>query len=417
MDTNTTQVEVYAIDLDEEVISHLAIHDSFMFFRDEKVSIELIEDDFVRRVYQWTNDHYSEHHKVPTASVIAEEFELEIEAPLTAVGDLLTRLRERFVKNHAREHMERIGLAYKEDPAKVIEVLPQVARDIQSIVGIREEEMGTGDYDRAMSHYDEMVLSGPGGSFGFEALDQHFHGLKGVTFCIAAPKTYKSWITINAAVENITQGKNVHLHSLELPADESDMRVRCLAAGVPYWRYLRGSLSKDDRDSLKTASELLDSMGTYKCIKPSSGHRSIEEITERAGEAGADMILIDQLQYLETTTGKRLGSGDTTHYWDVLNSARDLSDAMPMWIVHQFNRSVMGADRMPEMQQAKGSASIEEVATLALGLWANRDMRKSGIIELGTLASRNYTFKSWEIGLDLTKTCDFSLIGEVEHDD
>lgn len=409
--------EVYAIDLDEEVISHLAIPESFIVFKDEGMGSDLIEDEFSKRVFRWACDHYSEHHRAPTASVLADEFDLEIQDPLTAVGDLLDRLRERFIKNHAREHMERIGNAYKEDPAKVIEVLPQVARDIISIVGSREEQMGTGDYDRAMSHYDEMVLAGPGGSFGFDEVDHHFHGMKGITFCVAAPKTYKSWITVNSVVENITQGKSVHLHSLELPADESDMRVRCLAAGVPYWRYLRGSLSQNDRESLKIASDLLDSMGVYKCIKPPSGHRSIEEIVERAGDAGADVIMIDQLQYLETKAGKRLGSGDHTHYWDVLNSARDLSDKMPMWIVHQFNRSVMGADKMPEMQQAKGSAAIEEVATLALGLWANRDMRRSGIVELGTLASRNYTFKSWEIGIDLTKTCDFELLGAVEHDD
>lgn len=410
-------IEVYAIDLDEEVISHLAIPESFAVFREERLAFDLFEDEFTKRVYEWALNHNSEHKSPPSASVLAEEFELDFEKPLTAVGDLIDRLRKRYVKNHAREHMEKISAAYKEDPAKVIEVLPQVAREITSIVGRREESSGTGDIDALLHGYDEMVLRPPGASFGFKEVDDHFHTMKGVNFLIAAPKSLKSWITVNAVVENITQGRNVYVYPLELPADETDMRIRCLASGVPYWKYLRGMLSQQDRESLVKASEILDSLGVYKCIKPKPGHRSIEEMVDNAGEAGADAVFIDQLQYVETGTGKQLGGCDPREFWGPLNTARDLSDDMPLWIVHQFNRSVMGADRMPEMQQAKGAAAVEEVATLALGLWANKDMRKSGIIELGTLASRNYGFKSWEIGFDLTRTCDFELLGEVDHDD
>lgn len=410
-------IEVYAIDLDEEVISHLAIPESFAVFREERLDFDLFEDEFTKKVYEWALNHNSEYGSPPSPSVLAEEFELDFEKPLTAVGDLIERLRKRYVKNHAREHMEKISAAYKEDPAKVIEVLPQVAREITSIVGRREESSGTGDLDISLQKYDEMVLRPPGGSFGFKEIDEHFHTMKGITFLIAAPKTYKSWVTVNAALENVTQGKSVYLYSLELPAEESDMRVRCLAAGVPYWKYLRGALSQNDRESLAKASEIIDSLGVYKCVKPKQGHRSVEEMVENAGEAGADVVFIDQLQYMENGKGKQLGGCDPREFWNPLDRARDLSDDIPIWFVHQFNRSVMGADRMPEMQQAKGAAVVEEVATLALGLWANKDMRKSGIIELGTLASRNYGFKSWEIGLDLTRTCDFELLGEVEHDD
>jgi hypothetical protein len=86
-------------------------------------------------------------------------------------------------------------------------------------------------------------------------------------------------------------------------------------------------------------------------------------------------------------------------------------------VVHQFNRSVMNADRMPEMQQAKGAAAIEEVATLALGLWANKDMRKSNLVELGTLAARHWTYEAWEIGVELTRGANFEMLGKAIHDE
>ena len=59
---------------------------------------------------------------------------------------------------------------------------------------------------------------------------------------------------------------------------------------------------------------------------------------------------------------------------------------------------------------------IEEVGTTVLGLWANKDMRHSRIVELGVLASRNFDLVSWEISVNLSKGCGFELIGKVEHE-
>lgn len=410
--------EVYQLDLDEELLSHLADPESVTYLWAEEVDDDLIVDESVRDIYRWQLAHLREHGKPATASVLAEEFDLELDDPLTAIGDLHTRLIERYMRNNARNYMEQISEAYKEDPAKVIEVLPRVSRELQNKVAKRGEVYGTGDYERAIKRYDELVLRGPGPSFGFEEIDHHFHSMRGLTFFIAPPKTYKSWIGgANVIVENVLQGRYGEIDSLELPADETDMRIRCLTAGVPYWKYVRSALTQRDRELLKEASDFLDESGVYRSTKPPPGRRTIEEIVERAGNRGADFVVIDQLQYLETQTGKQLGACDPREFWQPLNAARDLSDHMPIVLIHQFNRTVMHADKMPEMQQAKGSAAIEETATLALGLWANKDMRRSNVVELGTLASRNYEYQAWEIGIELSHSCDFQMIGVAEHDD
>jgi replicative DNA helicase len=410
--------EVFAVDLDEELISHLAIPESWSALWDEEVSEELIEDEFAAEVFRWQLNHVREHGKPATASVLADEFDLDLDEPLTAAGDLVERLRDRYVRNNARRYMEQVSDAYKDDPAKVVEVLPRVARELQNAVGKRGEQYGTGDYLRAMHRYDERVLRGPGPSFGFAAVDDHFDSLHGLCFGIAAPKVGKSWIFgANTIVENVKNGKYLWLYSLELPADEADMRIRCLAAGVPYWKYIKRRLTQEERQTLAEASEMLDDLGIYKVAKPAIGHRSFEEMVERAGDAGAEGIVIDQLQYVETRNGKQLGGADPLEYWQPLNAARDMSDHMPILCIHQFNRSVMNADRMPEMQQAKGAAAIEETATLALGLWANKDMKRSNVVEMGTLAARNFSYEAWEIGVELSRGCDFELLGRAMHDE
>ncbi len=412
-----SEIEVYQIDLDEELLSHLVLPESISVFQDEEFSTSLIEDDFIKDVYKWQIAHIHEHHRPATASVLADEFDLDFSEPLTAPGDLVGRLRERYVRNNARKHMEAISKAYQEDPARVIDVLPRVAREIVDIAGPRVESYGSGDYERAIQKYNEAVVKPIGPGFGFREIDAHFHAQRGIGFLIGAPKTGKSWLGVQCVVDNVINNHKVEIASLELPAHETDMRIRCLAANVPYWKFVRMALSQEDKKKLKEASELLDETGAYKVVKPAPGHRSFEEMWNRAYDNGAELLIVDQLQYVETRGGVALGGGKPQDFWQPLNAARDMSDDMPLMVIHQFNRSVMNADKMPEMQQAKGASAIEEVATLALGIWANKDMRRSGILEVGTLASRNFTYESWEIELEMNRGCNFELVGRVERDE
>lgn len=411
-------MEIYQLDLDEEILSHLAIADSVQILWAENLRPELIEDDFIQGAWAWQMDHVREHGKPATASVLAEQFGLELAEPLTAVGDLLDRLRERFMKNRAREEMAKLTTVYKENPAAVPDTMLRIGRELSAALGNRGEAYGTGDFDRAKARYDQQVLAGPGANFGWKEVDDHFYGMRGLTFLIAAPKSYKSWVTVHSVVENIKAGRCVRLYSLELPADESYWRVACMVADIPYWRYLRHSIGHDQLAILREATDLLDSVGVFQVVKPERGQRQIEDMIERGRDAGADVVYFDQLQYVENANGHSLGATNATgDYFDVINAARDKSDDGPLWLVHQFNRTVMNADQMPEMQQAKGSSSIEECATLALGLWANKDMRQSNVVELGTLATRNYQHKAWEIGIELTRGCEFELLGEAVHDE
>jgi hypothetical protein len=416
--TEVAEIEVYNLDLDEELLSHLAIPESVREIRADGISPELIEDEFVRKVWDWQFAHVRKHGVPATPSVLADEFDIDFSEPLTVPEVLLDRMRYRFTRNGARIKMESVGKGYQEDPSKVAELLLNAGRELSSLMGKKGESLGTGDFQQAIDGYDEKVLKGPGPSFGFKALDDHFHGMSGLTVGLAAPKTYKSWIFgANTVVENIKLSRSGWLYSLELPALDTDWRIRCLAAGVPYWKYLRGRLSQTERELLRETSGILDELGIYQVTKPPPGRRTIEEMVERAADAGAEYVIIDQLQYVETQSGKQLGAGDHKDYWQPLNAARDLSDHIPIVIVHQFNRTVMGADKMPEMSQAKAAAAIEEVATLGLGLWANKDMRRSNIVELGTLISRHYEYVSWELGVELSHGCDFQLYGVVDHSD
>jgi len=218
-----SEIEVYRIDLDEEILSHLTIPESISVFQDEEVSTRLIEDDFIKGVYEWQINHIHEHHRPATASVLADEFDLDFSEPLTTPGDLVGRLRERYIRNNARSHMEKISKAYEEDPAKVIDVLPRVAREIVDIAGPRVESYGSGDYERAIQKYNEAVVKPIGPGFGFREIDAHFHAQRGIGFLIGASRPYGR----NLGIRQQTHGQ------IESPLRRTDTATRW----PPRWTY------------------------------------------------------------------------------------------------------------------------------------------------------------------------------------
>jgi len=412
----TPTEEIFALDLDWDLIQHLAIAESVMALQGERVTEKLIEDEVARRVLIFQTEHVREYGTAATPSVLEDEFpEIEIGVPQTVIGDLIVRLRERYMRNHGRGIIKRLALIANDEPAAVGDEMMRRGRELVELTAKRGEVFTADDVDRAMSGYHKRARLGQGPSIGYKELDEHFYGLKGVTFLLAAPKTYKSWFTINAVLENAIRGQNPYLYSLELPADEADFRLRCMAANIPYWKYIKNCLTPDEENRIRVATQEILETGSYKVGKPEPGERTVDMMVERALNSGADCIFIDQLQYMENRKGVNLGSANNTgDYWEVANDLRDQSDEIPIFVVHQFNRSVMNAKEMPEMQQAKGSSAIEEVATLQLALWSNKEMRKNNLVHLGTLASRNFGYGTWEINVQLSYGCKFEMMGAVE---
>lgn len=406
---------VYALDLDWECIQHLAIPESVEILQAERFGSDLLEDPLAKSVFEWQMNHVREHNKPASPSVLEHQFDdVNIQEPCTTIRDLIKRLRDRYARNQARAIFERVARKAVDDPSAIGKELLREGRDLSRLLTPRGDVYTEADFKRIEQRYHQNKVQGKGPSLGFTDLDNYFYGQKGLTFMVGAPKSYKSWFTVKALHENVMQAKAPYLYSLELPAEETDWRVRCLAAQVPYWKWLQQALMPEDFTKLQEASEILQDWGSYTVEKPPQGERGAYRLVERAKDAGAEVLFVDQLQYVENRRGIAVGAtNDTKDYFEVINDFRDLSDDIPIWIVHQFNRSIMNADSMPEMQQVKGSAAVEECGTLVLGLWANKEMRKSNLVQIGTLASRNYGYQAWEAKVQMKNSCSISIIGKA----
>lgn len=407
--------ETVVLDLDWDLTNHLADPESVDRLRAERVTDALIEDEFSASVFNWVIEHCREHGQPPTAVVLEDEFEdLQLEEPQTAINDLIGRLRLRFVKNEGRESLDRLVDQYGDDPSELVDKMRGELRELEAHTRKRGDLFTAADYDRSLQKYDAMALAGKGPSIGYEEIDDHFHGQRGITYMVGPPKSMKTWFTKRAEISNIAHDNKVVSFSLELPAYEADARLRCMAADIPWWKYLKGGLSPADRATYREVSEAMMEAGNYWIYHPDHGERGIDVMIEKAMVHEPDIIFLDQLQYVETQNGRSVGAkNDTGDYWEVCNKLRDYSDEVPIWVVHQFNRSVMNAEELPSMQQIKGSAALEETGTLVLGLHATKDMRASHVVEMGTLASRNYEWLQWAFNIHFNQGCSIDLAGQV----
>ncbi len=243
-----TDVEsILDLDIDWDFLNHLAIPDSWATLKSEAFSSELLEDEYAIRIYDWQNAHAREHALPAKGSVLEDQFDdLVLEAPQTAIGDLLIRLRARYLKNYGRDAIRGIGAIYKDDPLETGPAMIRKGRELVALTQGRGESWGTGDTDRSILEYHKTVTKGMGPSFGFKELDDHFFGERGLTFSLGSPKVGKSWLATKAVVQNILEGNYTELYALELPAYEAQMRVRCMVADIPWWKFIRCQFDEQD---------------------------------------------------------------------------------------------------------------------------------------------------------------------------
>lgn len=408
-----------AVEPDIELCSHLSDPDAWVVLKGEGFHADLIEDEIVREAFEWAQEFIREHHEPPTPDVLDDEFEIKgepfFEEPVTVIEDLVDRMRRRYKNNQQRERIKSLVKLQKDDPDSVATEMARSAKELQEILARRGEVYKAGDGERALQTYLDYATKGPGPSLGFKTLDDYFAGQRGISVIAAAPKSYKSWFVVKATLENILQGKYPWLYSLELPAHETEMRLMCMMAGLPWHKYINKNFSREEQARLVEMETIMAEQGAYKIVTPSYGERTIEELIGNAKDGGAGAIFIDQAQYVETDK-KTLGDwNETGKYWSVLDRARNLTD--DICFVHQLNSKAANAEKFPSYEMIKGSAAFVEVGTLVLGLWTSKEMRKSSRMQVGVISARNHTHLIWDVEVNLTTDCNFEILGVAEDED
>jgi len=172
-----------------------------------------------------------------------------------------------------------------------------------------------------------------------------------------------------AALHN---SRTVVVFSLEMSSEQLVMRMLCTEASVDSQRIKEGLIGSSEMNSLM---EVMDPMSRAKIYIDDTGGANVMTIRSKcrrlAARAGLDMVVIDYLQLMQATGGRKSDNrmqeiSDMTRQLKLL--ARELD--VPILLLCQLNRGPdTRSDHRPVLSDLRESGSIEQDADMVLLLY------------------------------------------------
>lgn len=413
------------------LMQHLTDAASLRVLAMEGLDLDLIYDETLRPIVAWALEYYhdSGRTKAPSAAAILaetgfgdalsdaeidldEEPEDTIEWAIDTLKGLFIKFRfEQFNKKVAREMAEATNVDRPAVLAAAADELISLQISVESkdeAVDVREAMAGRIDayHHRAANRgvRDGLVLGQ-----GMELIDEYTNGIKPgeLAFCVAGPKVGKSFYVDFAALRSWQSGRLVGLYTLENKIDMTLDRIACLAMGVDYRSWQRGTCTEEEvRRVVAWEETMKDSPNPMWVRRPPLEKRRVTSIVRDAQLRGCDDIIIDQLSHIrhaDTRLPRHYQIGESLRELaDMLSSGRN---QMPCLLAHQINREgVESALKRGyyEMTDLAESADAERTADWVFGLHQTRDERAGGFATLQTLASRREDLRHfsliWRVG-------------------
>ena len=174
----------------------------------------------------------------------------------------------------------------------------------------------------------------------------------------------------------------------------------------------------EDHRILKEAQDELAEEGSIFIEQPDRGERTVQYLTTRARQLGADFLVIDQLSFMES---RRFYPSTTDKHAEIIHELKeDISSTkngkLPTLLAVQLNRAAASenASQRGNMQNIANSSAIEQTVDIAYGLYRNKEIRANNCMVIDIMGSRRTDPKSWLLDWRLDDVSRFEVIQEYE---
>jgi replicative DNA helicase len=287
-----------------------------------------------------------------------------------------------------------------------------------------------------MAHRRDGRLSGV--TTGLDDLDVKLGGLQRSDLLILAgrPSMGKTALATNIAfnaakalkyevgpsgVKNVTDGAIVAFFSLEMSAEQLAGRILADRISINSHRIRQGHLSNEEFARLVEASQELHSLALYIDDTPALSVSAVRTRCRRlARTQGLGMIVIDYLQLLTATAGKKVENrvqevSDITRQLKAL--AKELN--VPVLALSQLSRAVeQREDKRPQLADLRESGSIEQDADVVMFVY--REQYYLERAEPGRRAQEseekfNNRFADWQKRLEEVTNTAEAIVAKQRH--
>ncbi len=177
------------------------------------------------------------------------------------------------------------------------------------------------------------------------------------------------WETAPTGEKKCVEGAVVAFFSLEMSADQLATRILAERCEINSHAIRQGELRPDEFERLVVAAQELNELPLYIDDTPALSVSAVRTRARRLARThGLGMIVIDYLQLLQGTTGKR-SENRVQEISDITRSLKALAKELnvPVLALSQLSRAVeQREDKRPQLADLRESGSIEQDADVVM---------------------------------------------------
>ena len=255
-------------------------------------------DDDNKKVWQFIRKHYSEYSEVPTGTTVKDHYPnykiFDVQDSIEYLLDTMVDFRRRLLTRQGLENAVE-QLQDQDHKAALLAMEQTIAKvNEQGVLGTHEVDLSKNTEQRYKDYEALQNQTFLGIPTGFEKIDEATAGLQGgqLITVIAPPKTGKSQIALQMAINVHKLGKTPMFQSFEMNNHEQQQRHDAMRAHISHGRLRRGKLLKEEEDRYIDMLNTMEKAHPFHLVDAVNGI-TVSALAAKIEQCKPDIVFVD----------------------------------------------------------------------------------------------------------------------------
>ena len=267
-------------------------------------------DEDNKKVWAFVRKHYSEYSEVPTGTTVKDHYPnykiLDVQDSIDYLLDTMVDFRRRLLTRQGLENAVE-QLQDNDHNAALMAMEATISRvNEQGVLGTHEVDLTKNTEQRYKDYQALQNQTFIGIPTGFEKIDEATAGLQGgqLITVIAPPKTGKSQIALQMAINVHRLGKTPMFQSFEMNNHEQQQRHDAMRAHISHGRYRRGKLLPPEESRLIDMLNEMEKEHPFHLVDAVNGI-TVSALSAKIEQTKPDIVFVDGVYLmLDEITGE-----------------------------------------------------------------------------------------------------------------
>ena len=255
-------------------------------------------DEDNRKVWTFVRQHYTQYSEVPTATTVKDHYPnykvLDVQDTIDYLLDTMVEFRRRLLTRQGLENAVE-QLQENNHEAALLAMEATISKVNESgILGVHQIDLSKNTEQRYKEYKELLNTTLLGIPTGFVKIDEATAGLQAgqLITIIAPPKTGKSQIALQMAINTHELGKVPMFQSFEMNNHEQQQRHDAMRAKVSHGRLRRGKLLPAEEDRYIDMLNRTEKMQPFHLVDAVNGI-TVSALAAKIEQCKPDIVFVD----------------------------------------------------------------------------------------------------------------------------